>query len=160
MASRAKITDAASGARGLRDAEHGTDDVAAITTLDDILTRMATHESKKTSLLRQLRAWRPRSADLIRGAATRLLRSRAPASPIACPTPRWRSCISPTPRPWPSAEPIAIRAYAPQAIAPTRYRFFRHFGGVVRESAHLFADGVDAAAHEAALKTWLDGLHA
>jgi len=29
-----------------------------------------------------------------------------------------------------------------------------------RESAHLFADGVDAAAHEAALKTWLDGVHA
>jgi hypothetical protein len=29
-----------------------------------------------------------------------------------------------------------------------------------RKSAHLFADGVDAAAHEAALKTWLDGLHA
>ena len=56
VASRAEITDAASG---VRDAEQGTDDVAAITTLDDILTRMATHESKKTSLLRQLRAWSP-----------------------------------------------------------------------------------------------------
>jgi len=36
VASRAEITDAASGACGLRDAEQGTDDVAAITTLDDI----------------------------------------------------------------------------------------------------------------------------
>lgn len=59
VASRAEITDAAPGACGVRDAEQGTDDVAAITTLDDILTRMATHESKKTSLLRQLRAWSP-----------------------------------------------------------------------------------------------------
>ncbi|HEX4677892.1 MAG TPA: SRPBCC domain-containing protein [Gaiellaceae bacterium] len=42
------------------------------------------------------------------------------------------------------------------------YRFFgRNLqGGVVGMSAHLFADGVDAAAHEAALKAWLDGVYA
>jgi uncharacterized protein YndB with AHSA1/START domain len=42
------------------------------------------------------------------------------------------------------------------------YRFFgrNHFGGVVGMSAHLFVDGVDAAAREAALKAWLDGLYA
>ena len=42
------------------------------------------------------------------------------------------------------------------------YRFFgrNHFGGVVGMSAHLFADGVDAAASEAALKRWLDGVYA
>jgi uncharacterized protein YndB with AHSA1/START domain len=42
------------------------------------------------------------------------------------------------------------------------YRFFgrNHFGGVVGMSAHLFADGVDAAAREAALKAWLDGVYA
>ncbi|MEO8689469.1 MAG: SRPBCC domain-containing protein [Solirubrobacteraceae bacterium] len=43
------------------------------------------------------------------------------------------------------------------------YRFFgrNHFpGGVVGMSAHLFVDGVDAAASEAALKAWLDGLYA
>jgi uncharacterized protein YndB with AHSA1/START domain len=42
------------------------------------------------------------------------------------------------------------------------YRFFgrNHFGGVVGMSAHLFVDGVDAAATEAALKTWLDGVYA
>ena len=27
-------------------------------------------------------------------------------------------------------------------------------------SAHLFADGVDAAAREAALQSWLDGVYA
>jgi hypothetical protein len=27
-------------------------------------------------------------------------------------------------------------------------------------SAHLFVGGVDAAAHEAALKAWLDGVYA
>jgi hypothetical protein len=27
-------------------------------------------------------------------------------------------------------------------------------------SAHLFADGIDAARHEAALKAWLDGVYA
>jgi uncharacterized protein YndB with AHSA1/START domain len=42
------------------------------------------------------------------------------------------------------------------------YRFFgrNRFGGVVGMSAHLFVDGVDAAAREAALKTWLDGVYA
>ena len=42
------------------------------------------------------------------------------------------------------------------------YRFFgrNHYGGVVGMSAHLFADGVDAAAREAQLKAWLDGVFA
>jgi hypothetical protein len=42
------------------------------------------------------------------------------------------------------------------------YRFFgrNHYGGVVGMSAHLFADGVDAGAREAALKVWLDGVYA
>jgi uncharacterized protein YndB with AHSA1/START domain len=42
------------------------------------------------------------------------------------------------------------------------YRFFgrNHYGGVVGMSAHLFVDGVDAAAQEAALKAWLDGVFA
>jgi uncharacterized protein YndB with AHSA1/START domain len=42
------------------------------------------------------------------------------------------------------------------------YRFFgrNHFGSVVGMSAHLFSDGVDAAALEAALKAWLDGVYA
>jgi uncharacterized protein YndB with AHSA1/START domain len=42
------------------------------------------------------------------------------------------------------------------------YRFFgrNHYGGVVGMSAHLFVDGVDAAASEAALKAWLDGVYA
>jgi hypothetical protein len=42
------------------------------------------------------------------------------------------------------------------------YRFFgrNHFGGVVGMSAHLFAAGVDPAAHETALKAWLDGVYA
>jgi uncharacterized protein YndB with AHSA1/START domain len=42
------------------------------------------------------------------------------------------------------------------------YRFFgrNHFGGVVGMSAHLFTDGVDAAASEAALEAWLDGVYA
>jgi hypothetical protein len=31
---------------------------------------------------------------------------------------------------------------------------------VVGMSAHLFADGVDAVASEAALKAWLDGVYA
>ena len=40
------------------------------------------------------------------------------------------------------------------------YRFFgrNHFGGVVGMSAHLFADGIDAAEREEALKAWLDGV--
>jgi uncharacterized protein YndB with AHSA1/START domain len=42
------------------------------------------------------------------------------------------------------------------------YRFFgrNHFGSVVGMSAHLFADDVDAAAREAALRAWLDGVYA
>lgn len=42
------------------------------------------------------------------------------------------------------------------------YRFFgrNHFGGVVGMSAHRFDGDVDAAAHEAALKSWLDGVYA
>src|SRR3954467_5351794 len=42
------------------------------------------------------------------------------------------------------------------------YRFFgrNHYGSGVGMSAHLFVDGVDAAAHEAALKAWLDGVYA
>ena len=42
------------------------------------------------------------------------------------------------------------------------YRFFgrNHYGSVVGMSAHLFDDGVDGAAREAALKTWLDGVYA
>jgi uncharacterized protein YndB with AHSA1/START domain len=42
------------------------------------------------------------------------------------------------------------------------YRFFgrNHYGGVVGMSAHLFVDGVDAAAREAALKAWLDAVYA
>ena len=43
-----------------------------------------------------------------------------------------------------------------------RYRFFgrNNYGSVVGMSAHLFVDGVDAAASEAALKAWLDGVYA
>ncbi len=42
------------------------------------------------------------------------------------------------------------------------YRFFgrNRFGGVVGMSAHLFVDGVDAAARESELKHWLDSLYA
>jgi uncharacterized protein YndB with AHSA1/START domain len=42
------------------------------------------------------------------------------------------------------------------------YRFFgrNFYNGVVGMSAHLFVDGVDAAAHEAQLKAWLDGMYA
>jgi hypothetical protein len=42
------------------------------------------------------------------------------------------------------------------------FRFFgrNHYGGVVGMSAHLFVDGVDGAASEAALKAWLDGVYA
>jgi uncharacterized protein YndB with AHSA1/START domain len=41
------------------------------------------------------------------------------------------------------------------------YRFFgrNHYGGVVGMSAHLFDDGVDAAAREAQLKGWLDSVY-
>jgi len=42
------------------------------------------------------------------------------------------------------------------------YRFFgrNFYNGVVGMSAHLFADGVDAAAREAELKAWLDRVYA
>jgi uncharacterized protein YndB with AHSA1/START domain len=42
------------------------------------------------------------------------------------------------------------------------YRFFgrNHHGEVVGMSVHLFVDGVDAAAREAELKAWLDGVYA
>jgi uncharacterized protein YndB with AHSA1/START domain len=42
------------------------------------------------------------------------------------------------------------------------WRFFgrNHFGSVVGMSAHIFRDDVDAAATEAALKAWLDGVYA
>jgi pyruvate kinase len=60
IASRAEITDAASGARAeCVMLNKGPMILAAIATLDDILTRMAAHRHKKTSLLRQLRAWSP-----------------------------------------------------------------------------------------------------
>jgi uncharacterized protein YndB with AHSA1/START domain len=41
------------------------------------------------------------------------------------------------------------------------WRFFgrNHFGSVVGMSAHLFRDDVDAAAAEASLKAWLDGVY-
>jgi pyruvate kinase len=62
IASRAEITDAASGARAeCVMLNKGPMIVAAIATLDDILARMATHRHKKTSLLRRLRAWSPES---------------------------------------------------------------------------------------------------
>jgi pyruvate kinase len=58
LASRAEITDAASGARAdCVMLNKGPMIVAAIAMLDDILTRMATHRQKNTSLLRRLRAW-------------------------------------------------------------------------------------------------------
>ena len=57
-ASRAEITDAASGARAeCVMLNKGPMIVQAIGTLDDILRRMETHRHKKTSLLRRLRAW-------------------------------------------------------------------------------------------------------
>jgi hypothetical protein len=42
------------------------------------------------------------------------------------------------------------------------YRFFgrNYYGSVVGMSAHLFVDGVDAAAREAELKAWLDEVYA
>jgi pyruvate kinase len=60
IASRAEITDAASGARAeCVMLNKGPMIVAAITTLDDILVRMATHRDKQTDLLRRLHAWSP-----------------------------------------------------------------------------------------------------
>jgi pyruvate kinase len=57
-ASRAEITDAASGARAeCVMLNKGPMVVSAIATLDDILHRMASHRHKKTSLLRHLHAW-------------------------------------------------------------------------------------------------------
>ena len=42
------------------------------------------------------------------------------------------------------------------------YRFFgrNFYNGVVGMSAHVFVDGVDAAAREAELKAWLDSVYA
>jgi uncharacterized protein YndB with AHSA1/START domain len=42
------------------------------------------------------------------------------------------------------------------------YRFFgrNHYGSVVGMSAHVFRDGIDAAAAESALKAWLDSVYA
>jgi len=58
IASRAEITDAASGGRAeCVMLNKGPMILAAIATLDDILARMATHRHKKTSLLRRLHAW-------------------------------------------------------------------------------------------------------
>lgn len=58
MPSRAEITDAAMAVRAecvmLNKGPHIVD---AVRTLDDILRRMQTHQQKKVSLLRQLRAW-------------------------------------------------------------------------------------------------------
>ena len=63
IASRAEITDAASGARAeCVMLNKGPMILAAIATLDDILARMETHRHKKTSLLRRLRAWNPQPA--------------------------------------------------------------------------------------------------
>ena len=58
IASRAEITDAAYGGRAdCVMLNKGPMIVAAISTLEDILGRMAAHHHKKTSLLRQLRSW-------------------------------------------------------------------------------------------------------
>ena len=58
LASRAEITDAASGSRAeCVMLNKGPKVVEAITTLDDILTRMASHRHKQTGLLRRLTAW-------------------------------------------------------------------------------------------------------
>jgi len=60
VASRAEITDAASGVRAeCVMLNKGPMILAAIATLDDILTRMAKHRHKKTSLLRRLNSWSP-----------------------------------------------------------------------------------------------------
>jgi pyruvate kinase len=59
LPSRAEITDAAMGERAecvmLNKGPHIVD---AIGTLDDILTRMQSHQSKKRPLLRALKSWR------------------------------------------------------------------------------------------------------
>ena len=59
LPSRAEITDAAMGGRAecvmLNKGPHILD---AMRTLDDILRRMQTHQSKKRPMLRQLRAWK------------------------------------------------------------------------------------------------------
>lgn len=62
LASRAEITDAAFGARAeCVMLNKGPMIVAAITTLGDILARMTPQRDKKTSLLRRLDAWGPKS---------------------------------------------------------------------------------------------------
>ncbi len=65
VASRAEITDAASGARAeCVMLNKGPMILAAIAALDDILGRMASHRHKKTSLMRRLRAWSPEPTHL------------------------------------------------------------------------------------------------
>ncbi len=58
--------------------------------------------------------------------------------------------------------PLATPDFLGVRTADGLYRFFgrNRFGGVVGMSAHLFADGIDAAAREAALQSWLDGVYA
>lgn len=64
LASRSEITDAADGAPAeCVMLNTGPSIVAAITAHDDILGRTATHRQKKTSLLRQPRAWSPEAPD-------------------------------------------------------------------------------------------------
>jgi pyruvate kinase len=59
LPSRAEITDAAMGGRSecvmLNKGPHILD---AMRTLDDILRRMQTHQSKKRPMLRKLQAWK------------------------------------------------------------------------------------------------------
>jgi len=60
MASRAEITDAAMGERAeCVMLNKGPHIVAAIHALDGIIRRMEAHQSKKRSLLRKLRSWKP-----------------------------------------------------------------------------------------------------
>ncbi|MGI8334764.1 pyruvate kinase [Actinomadura scrupuli] len=62
--SRAEITDAAMGVRAeCVMLNKGPHILEAVTALGDILGRMAAHQDKKTALLRQLRSWRPGSAE-------------------------------------------------------------------------------------------------
>jgi pyruvate kinase len=59
--SRSEITDAAMGERAeCVMLNKGPHIVEAVATLDSILGRMESHQSKKRSLLRRLNAWAPR----------------------------------------------------------------------------------------------------
>jgi hypothetical protein len=62
----------------------------------------------------------------------------------------------------PTTESLLTRTIVGVRTADGLYRFFgrNRFGSVVGMSAHRFDDGVDAAAQEAALKAWLDGVYA